>query len=84
MSREQALRLLSLTGSPTSEEIRKAYKKKSKKYHPDIAGADSTHLFIAIKEAYDYLMKNIETQGGSKKPIQSGVTHSTIISVVGK
>ncbi len=53
------LEILELEPGATQEEIKKAYRRLSKKYHPDInkdVGADER--FMAIKEAYEFL-KNV-------------------------
>jgi len=48
--------ILEVTQNATFEEIRKAYKKQSKKWHPDKnIGKDVTSIMQDINEAYDVL-----------------------------
>ena len=56
------LNKLGLSGNPTQEEIKKAFRRLAKEYHPDkLAGVNETIKKIAeekfreIREAYDYL-----------------------------
>ncbi|MFA0964018.1 DnaJ domain-containing protein [Roseivirga sp. BDSF3-8] len=59
--REYYLQILDLGNDATKEDIRKAYRNKSKKYHPDVnKSQDAAELFHRIKEAYDYLTKEPE------------------------
>jgi curved DNA-binding protein CbpA len=59
--REQYLHVLGLHSSATNDEIRSAYRRLSKKYHPDVnKSPDATEEFIAIKNAYEYLLKTPE------------------------
>ena len=53
---------LGLSGNPSKDEIKKAFRRLAKEYHPDkLAGVNETIKKIAeekfreIKEAYDYL-----------------------------
>lgn len=57
------LNKLGLSGNPTKEEIKKAFKRLAKEYHPDkLVGVNETIKKIAeekfreIREAYDYLI----------------------------
>jgi len=50
--------ILEISQNATFEEIRKAYKKQSKKWHPDKnIGEDVTSIMQDINEAYDVLKK---------------------------
>ena len=50
-------RVLGLSPEASVEEIKKAYRKKARQYHPDINhDADAKELFIIITEAYDFLI----------------------------
>ena len=50
-------RVLELSPEASVEEIKKAYRKKARQFHPDINhGADAKELFILITEAYDFLL----------------------------
>lgn len=50
-------RILGIESSATSEEIKSAYKRLARKYHPDLHPDDPKieKLFSEIKEAYDVL-----------------------------
>jgi hypothetical protein len=51
--------ILGLTGSSTIEEIKKAYRRKARLYHPDInPSSDAKDMFISITEAYEFLITN--------------------------
>ena len=39
----------------TKQEIREAYKRRAKEFHPDKNTHDTTRIFQAIKSAYDTL-----------------------------
>jgi hypothetical protein len=50
------LELLGLQAGASEEDIKKAYRRLSKKYHPDASGTERTRdQFIAITEAYNFL-----------------------------
>ncbi len=50
-------RVLGLSPEASVEEIKKAYRKKARQYHPDINhDDDAKELFIIITEAYDFLI----------------------------
>jgi hypothetical protein len=49
--------ILGLPANPSIDEIKKAYRKKARLYHPDINPApDAKDHFITITEAYEFLM----------------------------
>jgi len=49
--------ILGLSVNPSIDEIKKAYRKKARLYHPDINPApDAKDHFIIITEAYEFLM----------------------------
>lgn len=48
-------RILNVSGNASQEEIKKAYRKLSRKYHPDNAGEDSREQFDRVQEAYGVL-----------------------------
>jgi hypothetical protein len=53
--------LLGLHADSSVEEIKKAYRKKARLYHPDInPSTDARDMFIRITEAYDFLITNHE------------------------
>ncbi|SMO43372.1 DnaJ domain-containing protein [Saccharicrinis carchari] len=49
--------ILGVTPHATLEQIKKAYRKKAKLYHPDVNKAVDAHeRFILVNEAYEYLL----------------------------
>jgi curved DNA-binding protein CbpA len=48
-------KLLNITPNATQEEIREAYKRRALEFHPDKNTNDTTHIFQAIKQAYETL-----------------------------
>ena len=54
--REEYLKISGLENSATKLEIKKAYRKLSKKDHPDLSTyPEATEKFIETDTAYDYL-----------------------------
>ena len=56
-------KVLGVDKKASSQEIKKAYRKLAKKYHPDInKAADATAKFQEVNNAYDFLSneQNIE------------------------
>lgn len=47
--------VLGVSNDASAEEIKKAYLKLTRRYHPDITGDTSGHFFKMIQEAYDVL-----------------------------
>lgn len=57
MNKKACYAILELSENSTESEIKKAYWRLSKKYHPDVNKEPDAHdKFIAINEAYEYLM----------------------------
>ena len=53
--------ILGVPVNSSVEEIKKAYRKKARLYHPDInPSSDAKDLFISITEAYEFLIVNHE------------------------
>jgi len=53
--------ILGLPVDSSDEEIKKAYRKKARLYHPDInPSPNAKDLFISITEAYEFLIANHE------------------------
>jgi curved DNA-binding protein CbpA len=60
--------ILGVTKNASADQIREAYRKKSKKYHPDAGGDD--WVFIQVEQAYKKL---IAAKGGDQREsTQSG------------
>ena len=61
MTQTDYYELLGLPADSSVEEIKKAYRKKARLYHPDInPSPNAKDLFIRITEAYDSLIANHE------------------------
>ncbi|MCG8323788.1 MAG: DnaJ domain-containing protein [Cytophagales bacterium] len=58
MSRNKYLRILELQPGVSKKEIKQAYRRLSKKYHPDVSkDVHAKEKFISINEAYKFLME---------------------------
>ncbi|HUX57414.1 MAG TPA: DnaJ domain-containing protein [Bacteroidales bacterium] len=52
-------RILAIPSDSTVEEIKKAYRRKARLYHPDInPSPDAKEMFISVTEAYEFLLAN--------------------------
>ncbi len=59
MTHDQYLKILGLQRGATAEQIKKAYRKKARLFHPDLNRRDTaTNIFIAVNEAYEYLIED--------------------------
>jgi hypothetical protein len=59
MTKIEYYRILGLPVNSSIEDIKKAYRKKARLYHPDINDSpDAQDIFISITEAYDFLISN--------------------------
>lgn len=64
MNKQQALTILGLSGNPSQDEVKKAYRKLAKKYHPDInKNSNSNKKFKEVNDAYEYLKDPSKFQG---------------------
>ena len=59
-------RILHLDYNATEEDVKKAYRRFSLKYHPDKPGGDAKK-FMMITQAYVYLLQKIKELAGSNK-----------------
>lgn len=58
MSRAHHASILGVSVTAGEAEVKAAYRRMVKKYHPDINGApNAVNRFLEIKKAYDYLLK---------------------------
>lgn len=53
-------RLLGVSETATKEEIKKAYRKKAKEYHPDMGG--SNEMFVRLQQAYETLYNDLKRE----------------------
>lgn len=54
--RDRYSRILGVHPKASVEEVKKAYRKRAKEYHPDIAGDSAKRKFLEVKKAYEYLL----------------------------
>lgn len=78
MNLREALVILNLQEGYTEEELKKNFRKLSKKYHPDIAGEEGTQQFIKVKTAFEII-------SNSRKIVSKNVfTHKSIFTIIVK
>ena len=74
--------ILGVSRQATTDEIRRAYKKKARKLHPDVAGPGHEDEFKAVNAAYEVLADSDKRQmydlGGEDAVLRrrSGLTRS--------
>lgn len=61
MNYKKAIEVLELRQGFSAEELQKSYKGLAKKYHPDNSLTGDEQMFMAIKEAYDFLSDSSNT-----------------------
>lgn len=62
--------ILQIDRSAPVEEIKKAYRKLSRKYHPDNAGEGSRDMFEKVQEAYMVLSDEEKRSGYDQRYVQ--------------
>ena len=66
--RTKYLKILELSPDATEKEVKEAYRRLSKKYHPDInKNPEAEETFIAISNAYDYLIHTKDSSFGVRQ-----------------
>lgn len=72
MSAKQYFEILGIAPTKDEKVIKKAYRKKAMRYHPDRNPSDEAHVeFIRLTEAYDHLMIAIEQSKKSPEEKQA-------------
>jgi DnaJ domain len=57
MNSDNYFYILGITPGSTEEEIRRAYRRKAREFHPDLNHSpDAEEKFITVTEAYDFLL----------------------------
>jgi len=70
-------RMLGLAPGATLDEVKRAYRRLAKLYHPDSAGGAATARFIAIQRAYEALIAGRVQGGGAQRPDTSTTRRPT-------
>lgn len=82
MTRDQALNILECSAHASQDDIKTAYRKLSKKYHPDLNPGNSSHdMFVRVKSAFDFLNSN--NKGYSKPVDKSAPKYYRILTDLG-
>lgn len=66
-------KVLQIDKTASCEEIKKAYRKLSRKYHPDNAGDESRSLFDQVQEAYAILGDEEKKAAYDRKLAEEGI-----------
>jgi hypothetical protein len=62
------LRILDLNRNCTIDDIKKAYRKKAREFHPDINNApEAKDMFICVTEAYEFLITYFERMSANEE-----------------
>jgi molecular chaperone DnaJ len=69
MNRNESYEILGLTPDCTLEEIKAAYRKQAKEWHPDVnSSPEATEKFKEIQQAYETLTSAKNAQGNDYPP----------------
>jgi curved DNA-binding protein CbpA len=78
MNQSECLKIFNLHSDYSKKDLKHAYQKLSKKYHPDIAGEQGRKMFIKINDAYKILSdkwsktaKAMQTQSSDSNELRS-------------
>ncbi len=75
MTMADCYRILDLPVNSSVNDIKKAYRKKAREYHPDInPSPDAIDIFIRITEAYDFLISSHQTIQNSEQEYEQAMT----------
>ncbi|MDR1482763.1 MAG: J domain-containing protein [Synergistaceae bacterium] len=81
MSRNAHFETLGLTSDASWEEVKAAFRRMARLYHPDVAGPDGAQKFTEITEAYMTLRDTIATGGSHAQSQESMPRESSDWSV---
>ena len=59
---QECLRILGFSTRPSEKELKSAYKKLMKKYHPDVTGGETSPEYTRVDTAYQYLTGKMNYQ----------------------
>ena len=69
-SKRDFYEVLGISKTANADEIKRAYRKKAKQYHPDICKEpDAEEKFKEVQQAYEQIMK--EREYGSSRSLRS-------------
>ncbi|MDA9558179.1 J domain-containing protein [Vibrio sp.] len=72
MKVNEAFNLLNISGKVDKNQVKKAYKKASIKFHPD-KNPSNKHLMVSINCAYDFLKSILENQSEISEDIEDKI-----------
>ena len=52
---QECLRILGFSARPSEKELKSAYKRLIKQYHPDVTGGETSPEYTKVDTAYKYL-----------------------------
>lgn len=71
-------KVLQIDKTASCEEIKKAYRKLSRKYHPDNVGDESRNLFDQVQEAYAILGDEEKKAAYDRKLAGEGINRQSV------